>query len=107
MKGGGGRDRMGEMRRLVQMAWMAAAAVVCAVGNDLTANNLSLFEAQPAGSYDGSFSGLYSRCRFWTASRNGTNSSECVYRSLVYNNATFSSDYTSSEKGFSVRCVKN
>ena len=81
--------------------------VSCAVGNDLSANNITLFEARPAGSYDGSFNGLYTQGFFWTTSRNGSSNSDCVYWTLSYDNAVFSSNYTTSEKGFSVRCVKN
>lgn len=79
----------------------------CAVGNNLSDNNLSLFAAQPAGYYDGAFQSLYTECRFWTASRNGTTNSQCVYRGLNYNGATFLYDYMTQEKGCSVRCVKN
>lgn len=79
----------------------------CAVGNNLSDNNLSLFTAQPAGYYDGAFQSLYTECRFWTASRNGSTSSQCVYRGLNYNGATLLYDNMTQEKGCSVRCVKN
>lgn len=79
----------------------------CAVGNNLANNNLSLFSALPAGYYDGAFQSLYAECRFWTASRNGTTNSQCVYRGLSYNNATLQYNNMTQEKGCSVRCVKN
>jgi len=83
------------------------SAVSCAVGNDLSANNLSLFDARPAGLYSGSFSGLYSQCYLWTTSRYGASNNDCVYWTLSYDNAAFSSQYATPDKGYSVRCVKN
>lgn len=79
----------------------------CAVGNILADNNFSLFSAQPAGYYDGAFQSLYAECRFWTASRNGSSNSQCVYRGLTNDNATLLYNYLTQEKGCSVRCVKN
>lgn len=79
----------------------------CAVGNILAENNFSLFSAQPAGYYDGAFQSLYAECRFWTASRNGSSNSQCVYRGLTNDNATLLYNYLTQEKGCSVRCVKN
>lgn len=79
----------------------------CAVGNILADNNFSLFSAQPAGYYDGAFQSLYAECRFWTASRNGSTNSQCVYRGLTNDNATLLYNYLTQEKGCSVRCVKN
>ena len=79
----------------------------CAVGNILAENNFSLFSAQPAGYYDGAFQSLYAECRFWTASRNGSTNSQCVYRGLTNDNATLLYNYLTQEKGCSVRCVKN
>lgn len=86
--------------------WQSTNAT-CAVGNMLVNNNLSLFNARPAGAYDGAFSGLYTQCYFWTTSQNNGTSSQCVYRQLSYNNPTLQYNYTTSEKGYSVRCVKN
>lgn len=77
----------------------------CAVGNDLLANNKSLFNAQPAGYYDGNFIGLYSHSYFWTSSKSGNYAN---YRRLMYSGRTFySSDYTYLYRGYSVRCVKD
>lgn len=94
-------------KSLASTQYWQSSSVTCAVGNNLSANNLTLFDARPAGSYSGSFSGLYSQCFFWTTSRNGSSSSDCVYWALSYDNAVFSSQYTTSDKGYSVRCVKN
>ena len=89
-----------------QQYWLTSN-VSCAVGNESSTNNLSLFDARPAGYYDGSFSAFYAQCRFWTTSRNGSNNDDCVYWGLAYDNALLSNNYTTSEKGYSVRCVKN
>lgn len=94
-------------KALAATEYWQTSDVNCAVGNDLSANNITLFDARPAGSYNGSFNGLYTQGFFWTTSRNGSSNSDCVYWTLSYDNAAFSSNYTTSDKGFSVRCVKN
>jgi uncharacterized protein (TIGR02145 family) len=76
----------------------------CAVGNDLAANNRSLFNAQPAGYYDGNFGGLYSYSYFWTSSKSG---SYANYRRLRNTERTVNSSYTDLYRGYSVRCVKD
>ena len=81
--------------------------VACAIGRQLQDNNNSLFTAVPSGYYDGSYQDLYSKCRFWTTSRDNGVNSQCVYRGLSYNNNTLEYGFLTAEYGCSVRCVKN
>ncbi|MBP5651011.1 MAG: hypothetical protein J6X01_08060 [Bacteroidales bacterium] len=85
----------------------AHSDVTCAVGNDLTENNLSLFSAMPAGIVNTAFQGMYQQCRYWTSSRDNGVNSRCVYWGLSFDNATVQHSYTGAECFYSVRCVKD
>ena len=79
----------------------------CTVGNDLTANNRSLFTAQPAGRYENGFGGLDEYCNFMTSTvRDG--SSDYVYvRFMSQASTTFDQSDRYQNYGSSVRCVKD
>lgn len=86
----------------------------CAIGNDLSANNRSLFNAQPAGFYySNTFNSLYSECYFWAASGD-TDGNRGDLRRLGHNSANFEGDnygYWNTRREasnrYSVRCVKD
>ena len=80
--------------------------VACAVGNDLSGNNLSLFSAMPAGFVTVAFQNMYQQCRYWTTSHDGS-PSRCVYWGLSFDNSTVQHTYSGAECFYSVRCVKN
>ena len=90
----------------VDSLWLSAAQT-CAVGNNVSDNNFSLFSAPPSGYYNGAFNELYHQCRFWTTSRANSANSLCVYRGISYNGSTLEYGYFTAEYGCSVRCVKN
>ena len=79
----------------------------CAVGNDLSSNNITLFTGQPAGFYDGGFKQLY-QYAYWMTSNTGYNSNYAALRYLR-NTAAELVYYTDGyyPNGYSVRCVKN
>ena len=84
----------------------------CAVGNDITANNVTLFTGQPAGWYTGSFANLYKTANFITSDQgsyyyNGSYSNAAYYRILSHDGATLSGASYYGYYGYSVRCVKN
>ena len=84
-----------------------SSTTTCAVGNDLTSNNITLFTGQPSGYYNGSFVELYTSVSFMTSTQ-GDNSSYVTCRYLHKNYSTFNSGGGSHyQNGFSVRCVKN
>jgi uncharacterized protein (TIGR02145 family) len=78
----------------------------CSVGNDLTANNSTLFNAQPSGMISSYFDYLYQKTSWITATYNSSN--QCVIRTLYWDNATLVTETVSNERyHYSVRCVKN
>ena len=77
----------------------------CAVGNDLSSNNITGFSALPAGSYGGSYYFFGDGAYFWSATEHS--SSYAYYPSLYYNRAFVTSNYGDKYFGFSVRCVKD
>lgn len=79
----------------------------CDVGNDLSSNNHSGFNAQAAGYFNGSFTELYSRTCFWTSSRSDNVSSRCTYRFLQFDSNSLGNSYFTSNYACSVRCVKD
>ncbi len=89
-----------------QSNWNASAND-CAVGNDLSGNNHSGFNAQPSGYFNGSFTEMYSKACFWTTSRSDNVSSRCIYRLLQYDSNTFNNGYFNSNFACSVRCIKD
>lgn len=85
----------------------AHSEVACAVGNDLSENNLSLFFATPAGYFNDTHRDMYQQCRFWTSSRENGVNSRCTYRGLSYDKAYLEQTFNTAEYGCSVRCVKD
>lgn len=102
-----GNDNANIGKSLAAQSNWTASNSACAVGNDLTGNNSSLFDAQPAGFFNGSVSQIYHQATFWTASRSNDVSSRCTYRYLQYDEATLGESYAAPSYGCSVRCIKN
>ena len=76
----------------------------CAVGNDLSSNNITGFSALPAGFYRGSYSNFGTTTFFWSA----TDVSDGAYfRSLSYYYAYVYRNVHYKYGGYSVRCVKD
>ena len=77
----------------------------CAVGNDLNANNRSLFNAQPSGYFQNSYQHIYEYFYAWTTTF-ANNGPYCFY--LQKDNPSHTITYwTNSNSYFSVRCVKD
>ncbi len=76
------------------------------VGNDLTKNNHSGFNALPAGrsSAVGGFLDQGKTAHFWTST--GTDESFARSYDLLYNEMEIEDNYSDTQYGFSVRCVK-
>lgn len=81
--------------------------VTCAVGNDLTINNITLFTAQPAGKFDGNFNDLYNYCWFMTSSRNEGSTDYQYVRYLHNTESELKIGDRHRHHGLSVRCVKD
>ena len=79
----------------------------CAIGNDLTANNITLFTAQPAGVFDGNFYDLYNYNWLMTSSRNENSTDYNYVRYLRNTEPTLISSDRHRHHGLSVRCVKD
>ncbi len=77
----------------------------CAVGNDLSSNNITGFSALPAGGYDGSYNDFGNFANFWSATE--TSSTGAYYRYLSYNYAGVYRNNYGKYTGCSVRCVKD
>lgn len=77
----------------------------CSIGNDLTANNSTLFTAQPSGIYTYNFTEFYQRTAWITSTYNSNN--QCVLRSLYWDNATLVTQTLDENYQYSVRCLKN
>lgn len=79
--------------------------IECAVGNDLSSNNITGFSALPAGLYNGSYYGFGGYADFWSATE--SSSSDAYYRKLHYDNAYVHHCCSDKNHGFSVRCVRD
>lgn len=82
------------------------STVATAVGNNLSLNNVSGFEALPGGirsGTDGSFSGYGSTGAWWTSTEDNTTNG--WRRSMNYNLSTVDRSSVNKNFGFTVRCV--
>ena len=78
----------------------------CAVGNDLSSNNMTGFSAKPAGyRYGSGYSNSRSYAYFWSATEASNGNAWC--RNLYYNNATVGRSSSSKFYGYSVRCLRD
>lgn len=77
--------------------------VFCAVGNDLAANNRSLFNAQPAGYYYNSITEMYNRSYFLVTNYDYY----CYFYLIKYNESSFEYSNYDGSIYVSVRCVKD
>lgn len=77
----------------------------CAVGNDLSQNNISGFSALPAGYANGTSSEFGTYAKFWTATSYDNNNAH--YYALNYDNDTVEWNPSGDKAyGMSVRCVR-
>ena len=79
--------------------------VECAVGNDLSSNNITGFSALPAGSYYGSYTGFGTNALFWGATSGSSSGAHGFY--LDYRYAYVGRNIPYKYVGFSVRCVRD
>ena len=78
----------------------------CAVGNDLSSNNMTGFSAKTAGyRYGSGYSNSRSYAYFWSATDASNGNAWC--RNLYYNNATVGRSSSSKFYGYSVRCLRD
>lgn len=81
------------------------------VGNDLTINNLSQFNALPGGErvYTGEFFlNINKRGAWWSSSQDGNDGLSADFYSLEFEGTNIAGDiYAPKGYGFSVRCIKN
>jgi len=85
----------------------AVSGELCAVGNDLSANNLTGFSGLPAGDRDnnGLFWGIGLSGTWWTSTE--LDSQNAWYHQLYYSSATPMQTFDNKESGMSVRCLWN
>ena len=82
------------------------STLICSVGNNQSTNNVTGFNARPAGQNDGS--GYYdfgSMARFWSSTQASGSNAHIRYLYCIYN-GVYSYDYNKSY-AFSVRCLRN
>lgn len=77
----------------------------CAVGNDLSSNNITGFSALPAGAYNGSYNGFGNYAYFRSATEYSSSSDYCRY--LYSYSAGVGRGNGGKASGFSVRCVRD
>lgn len=77
----------------------------CAVGNDLSSNNITGFSALPAGLYRGSYYFFGYCAAFWSATEN--NGDGVYVRCLLYDYAGVDRNGAYKDEGLSVRCVRD
>jgi uncharacterized protein (TIGR02145 family) len=81
---------------------------VGAVGNDLSKNNSSGFNALPAGYrfyQDGTFIGLNGFTIWWTSSEQSND--KAWYRAINYGSIGLVTIYSPKNQGYSIRCIKD
>ena len=78
----------------------------CAVGNDLSSNNITGFSALPAGVYAGSYDFFGGRAYFWSATEYSSSYAYSRYLSYNYAGVSPHSNYYK-DAGYSVRCVRD
>ncbi|MDP8228946.1 MAG: FISUMP domain-containing protein [Candidatus Electryoneaceae bacterium] len=83
------------------------SGIICAVGNNLSANNTTGFKALPGGyrDYAGSFGGIDGGGYWWSSTE--TSSNDAWVRHLGYNSGDVDADNDSKQTGFSVRCLRD
>ena len=77
----------------------------CAVGNDLSTNNVTGFSALPASYYNGFYDYFGNEANFWSATED--NDYLAYSRLLYYNSANVSGYNPNKFLGLSVRCVRD
>ena len=90
-----------------QVGWTTATQT-CAVGNDLSQNNMSGFSAMPAGLVSGNYTTYFGTdCKMWSTEEFLEDCSEASTAYLQNTSATFNTvtGIWSKGYGFSVRCV--
>lgn len=91
-------------KALASQNYWNASTNAYAVGNDLTANNKTLFGGVPAGNCVGSsFFNSEGRANFWSSAQSNNNNS--YIRTLLYGNASVTIYGNLRYNGYSVRCV--
>ena len=85
--------------------WTVDSINAYTVGNDLSANNATLFTAYPAGSYNGNYVRYGTRADFWTCSEHSATAADIA--SLSHNSPIVSINNGEKTYGRSVRCVKD
>lgn len=79
--------------------WISSTST-CAVGNDLSVNNLTGFNAMPASIYNGFYNTLGNSAAFWS-------SRQRIFYSLAYYSYNFAQINNGLGCGCSVRCIRN
>ena len=93
-------------KALASKTGWAVSEMDCAIGNQLTSNNVSGFHALPAGMFFGKFDFFGKVARFWSSSVSHAQGKSDVYMS--WDEAIVKkSDQEPAVVGFSVRCLKN
>ncbi|MCQ2286561.1 MAG: fibrobacter succinogenes major paralogous domain-containing protein [Bacteroidales bacterium] len=77
----------------------------CAVGNDVQSNDATGFSAVPAGTFNGTFTGLGSFAAFWSAT--SYSKSYSFNRTFDFSEKTVVRGNDSKENGYSIRCIKD
>jgi uncharacterized protein (TIGR02145 family) len=93
-------------KALASQSYWNASTADYAPGNDLTANNKTLFGAVPAGRFSGSsLNNAGYDAYFWSATQHASDPSSAYYRNLYYSYVGVGRINYNKSAGNSVRCV--
>ena len=92
-------------KALASTTGWSSSSNTCAVGNNPSANNSTVFSALPAGGYYGGYDDFGYLGDFWSATE--YNGDGAYTRGLFYDYAGVLRDYSYRLYGFSVRCLRD
>ncbi len=103
-----GSDNTSIAKALASTTGWNSSTTNCAVGNDQSANNVTGFEALPAGAYGSNIHNLSGNgAYFWSATAGSGSNGNAYNRALYYDNATVDRINDSMSRSCSVRCLRD
>lgn len=92
-------------KAMASTAWWDSSTKNCAIGNDLTTNNITGFSAVPAGYYGATLVNAGAEACFWSSTGGGNEAA--TFFKLIANSQLDFHYNSSNSSGFSVRCVRD
>ncbi|MBR4912410.1 MAG: T9SS type A sorting domain-containing protein [Bacteroidales bacterium] len=92
-------------KAMASTSWWDSSTKNCAIGNDLTANNITGFSVVPAGYYGATLVNAGAEASIWSSTEQFNEAS--TYFKLLANSQLDFHYNSSNSSGFSVRCVRD